>query len=200
METLLTQLGQFVISLISNMGYFGVFLAMAIESACIPLPSEIILPFTGYMVYTGHFEFWPATLAATAGNLFGGVLAYFVGAWGGRPFIQRYGHYFFIKEKELAWTDRLFRKHGEVTVLVGRILPIVRTFISLPAGIARMNPVKLAVYTVLGAFPWCIFLIIIGEKLGENWNTLKPLFHRLDLVIAVLLFGGLAFFIKNKKR
>lgn len=173
---------------------------MAIESACIPLPSEIILPFTGYMVYTGHFEFWPATVAATVGNLFGGLLAYFVGAWGGRPFIERYGHYFLIKEKELAWTDRLFRKHGEVTVLVGRILPVVRTFISLPAGIARMNPVKMAFYTVLGAFPWCIFLIIIGEKLGENWNTLKPFFHRLDLAVAVILFGGIVFFLRNRKR
>lgn len=200
METLLSQLGEFVINLISTLGYFGVFLAMAIESACIPLPSEIILPFTGYMVYTGHFEFWPATVAATVGNLFGGLLVYFVGAWGGRPFIERYGHYFLIKEKELAWTDRLFRKHGEVTVLVGRILPVVRTFISLPAGIARMNPVKMAFYTVLGAFPWCIFLIIIGEKLGENWNTLKPFFHRLDLAVAVILFGGIVFFLRNRKR
>lgn len=182
------------------MGYFGVFLAMAIESACIPLPSEIILPFTGYMVYTGQIQFWPATFAATAGNLFGGLLAYFVGARGGRPFIERYGHYFLINQKELAWTDRLFRKHGEVTVLVGRILPIVRTFISLPAGIARMNYVKMAVYTVLGASPWCILLIIVGEKLGENWNTLKPLFHRLDLVAGILILMGIFYLLIHRKR
>lgn len=182
------------------MGYFGVFLAMAIESACIPLPSEIILPFTGYMVYLGHFELWPATLAATLGNLFGGLVAYYAGVWGGRPFIKRYGHYFFIKEKELAWTERLFDRHGEVTVLVGRLLPIVRTFISLPAGIARMNPVKMSVYTVIGALPWCMFLIIAGEKLGENWNSLKPLFHRMDLVVGVLIALGLVYWALHRRR
>nr|WP_051414012.1 DedA family protein [Desulfitobacterium metallireducens] len=182
------------------MGYFGVFLAMAIESACIPLPSEIILPFTGYMVYTGHFQFWPATIAATTGNLFGGLVAYFVGVWGGRPFIKRYGHFIFIKEKELAWTDRLFRRHGEVTVLLGRILPVVRTFISLPAGIARMNPVKVVIYTILGAFPWCMLLIMVGEKLGENWNALKPLFHRVDLVVGVLILAGVLYWLSHRKR
>ncbi|AGA69521.1 putative membrane-associated protein [Desulfitobacterium dichloroeliminans LMG P-21439] len=195
LEGLLGQLGEFVVQLISSLGYFGVFLAMAIESACIPLPSEIILPFTGYMVYLGHFDFWTATLAATLGNLFGGVVAYYVGVRGGRPFIQRYGHYIFIKEKELKWTERLFSKHGEVTVLVGRMLPIIRTFISLPAGIAKMNPVKMAVYTVLGALPWCMFLIIVGEKLGANWNSLKPLFHRLDLLIGILLLFGIGYWL-----
>jgi len=200
LEAILSQLGQFVMNLISSMGYFGVFLAMAIESACIPLPSEIILPFTGYLVYTGHFQLWPATIAATAGNLFGGLLAYFVGFWGGRPFIKRYGHYFFIKERELAWTDRLFSKHGELTVLLGRILPVVRTFISLPAGIARMNPVKMAVYTVIGAFPWCLFLIIVGEILGENWDSLKPLFRRLDLIVGICLILGLGYWLIHRKR
>lgn len=200
LESLLAQLGQFVVHMISNMGYFGVFLAMAIESACIPLPSEIILPFTGYMVYLGHFQLWPATIAATLGNLFGGLLAYYVGVWGGRPFVKRYGHYFFIKERELAWTDRLFNRHGELTVLVGRILPVVRTFISLPAGIARMNPVKMAVYTVIGALPWCMFLIIVGEKLGENWDTLKPLFHRLDLVVGFLIMVGLGYWFIHRRR
>lgn len=200
LEAILTQVGQFVMSLISSMGYLGVFLAMAIESACIPLPSEIILPFTGYMVYTGHFQLWPATIAATLGNLFGGLLAYYVGVWGGRPFIKRFGHYFFINERELAWTERLFSRHGEVTVLIGRILPVVRTFISLPAGIAKMNPVKLAVYTVVGALPWCMFLIIVGVKLGENWNTLKPLFHRLDLVVGILIVVGLGYWFIHRKR
>lgn len=199
-EGLLGHLGQFVMQLISSMGYFGVFLAMAIESACIPLPSEIILPFTGYLVYQGHFELWPATIAATLGNLFGGLVAYYIGVWGGRPFIKRYGHYFLIKERELAWTERLFKRHGEVTVLVGRLLPIVRTFISLPAGIAKMKPMKMATYTVIGALPWCMFLIIVGEKMGENWNALKPLFHRMDLVVGVLLLGGLGYWFLHRRR
>lgn len=180
---ILSGLGQFVVHIISALGYMGVFIAMAIESACIPLPSEIILPFTGYMVFLGRFSLWQATLVATLGNLFGALVAYYVGVWGGRPFLKRYGRYLLINERELAWTEKLFARRGEVTVFVGRILPVVRTFISLPAGIARMNPVKMAVYTVLGALPWCLFLIIVGEKLGEHWDTLKPLFHRFDIVL-----------------
>ena len=183
MEAILTHLGQFVEYMISAFGYAGVFLAMAIESACIPLPSEIILPFTGYMVFTGHFGFWQSTIAATLGNLFGGLVAYYVGVWGGRPFLQRYGRYFFINRRELAWTERLFEHYGEATVFVGRMLPIVRTFISLPAGIARMNPLKMATYTTIGAFFWCALLIFVGQKLGENWNSLKPYFHRADVVV-----------------
>jgi len=187
LETLLAHLAQFVIGIISLFGYFGVFLAMAIESACIPLPSEIILPFTGYMVFVGRFGLWQATLAATLGNLFGALVAYYLGLWGGRPFIKRFGRYIFIHEQQLSKTEKLFDRHGELTVFIGRLLPVVRTFISLPAGIARMNPVKMAIYTVAGALPWCFMLIVIGQKLGENWNTLKPLFHRLDLVVGIVI-------------
>lgn len=106
---------------------------------------------------------------------------------GGRPFLKRYGHLFFINAKELAWTERLFERHGEMTVLVGRMLPIVRTFISLPAGIARMNPFKMITFTAVGAFIWCALLILIGKKLGENWDSLKPYFHRADIVIGGVL-------------
>lgn len=199
METIIAQLGQFVVQLISGLGYAGVFVAMAIESACIPLPSEIILPFTGYMVFLGKFDLWPATLAATLGNLFGGLIAYYVGLWGGRPFLRRYGRYIFIKEREMAWTERLFDRYGEITVFLGRILPIIRTFISLPAGIAKMNPVKMALYTVLGALPWCFLLIKVGQILGENWQTLKPLFHRLDVVVGACLALGLAIWLWKRR-
>ena len=200
MEAILTHLGQFVVNMISSLGYAGVFFAMAIESACIPLPSEIILPFTGYMVFSGHFEFWQATIAATLGNLFGGLIAYYVGVWGGRPFLQRYGRYLFINERELAWTERLFERHGEMTVFVGRILPIVRTFISLPAGIARMNPLKMATYTTIGAFIWCALLIFVGQKLGENWDSLKPYFHRADVVVGGALFLVVTYVLWKRRR
>lgn len=193
MEAILTYLGQFVEYMISSFGYAGVFFAMAIESACIPLPSEIILPFTGYMVFAGHFSFWQATIAATLGNLFGGLVAYYVGVWGGRPFLKRYGRYFFINERELAWTERLFERHGEMTVFIGRMLPIVRTFISLPAGIARMNPLKMAIYTTVGAFFWCALLIFVGQKLGENWDSLKPYFHRADIVVGGAIVLAVAY-------
>jgi membrane protein DedA with SNARE-associated domain len=184
---ILSYLSQFVINLISSLGYGGVFFAMAIESACIPLPSEIILPFTGYMVFTGHFGFWQAVIAATLGNLFGALVAYYIGVWGGRPFLKRYGRYFFISQRELIWTERLFERHGEVTVFAGRILPVIRTFISLPAGIARMNPLKMSTYTVIGAFLWCTLLVFAGQKLGENWDTLKPYFHRVDIAVGGVL-------------
>ncbi|GAB6174842.1 DedA family protein [Paradesulfitobacterium aromaticivorans] len=200
MEGIIAQLGQFVVNLISSFGYFGVFIAMAIESAAIPLPSEIILPFTGYMVFHGDFQLGPATVAATLGNLFGGMIAYYVGVWGGRPFVQKYGRYFFINQKELAMTERLFAKHGEITVFIGRLLPVVRTFISLPAGIAKMNPWKMAFYTVLGALPWCLFLIVVGQKMGENWNSLKPLFHRFDLLIGVVIVAGILLLIWKHRR
>ena len=195
METILTHLGQFVEYMISSFGYFGVFFAMAIESACIPLPSEIILPFTGYMVYAGYFGFWQATIVATLGNLFGALIAYYVGVWGGLPFLKRYGRYFFINERELAWTEKIFERNGEMTVFVGRMLPIIRTFISLPAGIARMNPLKMATYTTIGAFIWCALLIFVGQKLGENWNSLKPYFHRADLVVGGAIVLVVVFFV-----
>ncbi|AFM43063.1 putative membrane-associated protein [Desulfosporosinus acidiphilus SJ4] len=200
METILSHLGQFVVSVISLFGYLGVFLAMAIESACIPLPSEIILPFTGYMVFLGRFTLWQATLAATLGNLFGALIAYYIGLWGGRPFIKKFGRYIFIRERELSNTEKLFERRGELTVFIGRLLPVVRTFISLPAGIARMNAFKMAVYTVAGALPWCLMLIITGQKLGENWNTLKPLFHRLDLIVALLILMLVGFWIIRKRK
>lgn len=199
MATILSHLAQFVINVISHFGYFGVFLAMAIESACIPLPSEIILPFTGYMVFLGRFTLWQATIAATLGNLFGALVAYYIGLWGGRPFIKRFGRYIFIHERELSNAENLFERRGEVTVFIGRLLPVVRTFISLPAGIARMNAVKMAVYTVAGALPWCLILIIIGQKLGENWNTLKPLFHRLDLVVGILIIILVGYWIYKRR-
>lgn len=195
LESLIAQVGLFVIHIISTLGYGGVFVAMAIESACIPLPSEIILPFTGYMVFLGRFGLWQATLAATLGNLFGAMVAYYVGVWGGRPFLKRYGRYFFFNEQEFAWTERLFARHGEITVFLGRVLPVVRTFISLPAGIARMNPVKVAFYSVIGALPWCFLLIVAGEKLGAKWNALKPFFHRFDLLIGVFVVLSLAYWI-----
>lgn len=199
MEAILTYLGQFVQHIIASFGYAGVFFAMAIESACIPLPSEIILPFTGYMVFLNRFGFWPAIIAATFGNLFGSLVAYYIGVWGGRPFLKRYGRYFFINQRELDWTERLFDRYGEITVFVGRILPVVRTFISLPAGIARMNPWKMSLYTVLGAFLWCTFLIYIGQILGEKWDTLKPYFHRADVVVGgVIIF--VIFFVLWKRR
>src|SRR3954466_6075747 len=146
-ERILAALAGFIVSVISSTGYFGVLILMAIESACIPLPSEVIMPFSGYLVYTGRFNlFWVATAGAIGCNV-GSLVAYYIGYYGGPPLVERYGQYILLSEKELNWADRYFDKWGDWAVFVSRLLPVVRTFIALPAGIARMNHVGFHVFT-----------------------------------------------------
>jgi membrane protein DedA with SNARE-associated domain len=187
-------LSGFIIAVISAGGYWGIVLLMAIESACIPLPSEVIMPFSGYLVYIGRFNlFWVATAGAFGCNV-GSVVAYYLGYYGGRPLVERYGRYILLSEKELQWADRFFEKYGDWAVFISRLLPVVRTFIALPAGIARMKQLRFHVFTFVGSWPWCFALAWIGMKLGEQWNTdprLKAWFHRFDAVIlAVMLLAG----------
>ncbi|HWR37203.1 MAG TPA: DedA family protein [Clostridia bacterium] len=196
---LIETLGAFVIWGISATGYLGIVLMMAIESACIPLPSEIIMPFSGYLVYTGRFSsLWMvATLGAIGCNV-GSVLAYEIGYYGGRPLVERWGRYILLNMHDLDMSERFFAKYGDVTVFVARLLPVVRTFIALPAGIARMPRVRFHVYTFLGSWPWCYMLAYVGLKLGESWNTnpaLKTWFHRFDAVIGGILILGVIWFV-----
>ncbi|MHB8173583.1 MAG: DedA family protein [Nitrospirota bacterium] len=194
-EWVIKYLAAFVIAGISTIGYAGIVLMMAIESACIPLPSEIIMPFSGYLVYTGRFGLFNVALAGTVGCVLGSALAYWVGVYGGRPFLLKYGRYVLITPKELDSADRWFARFGDAAIFISRLLPVVRTFISLPAGIARMNFPKFVIYTFLGSFPWCLGLAWIGKKLGENWNTLGKYFHQMDAVIGVVIAAGIAWFI-----
>jgi len=194
-ESLIKVLAVFVIGLISSTGYWGIVLCMAIESACIPLPSEIIMPFSGYLVFTGRFGLIETGLAGAFGCVVGSVVAYYAGIYGGRPFMERYGRYVFITSKELDTADRWFEKYGDAAIFISRLLPVIRTFISLPAGIARMNFPKFVIYTFVGSFPWCLGLSWVGLKLGENWNTLGKYFHRFDAVIGVFLFAGIGWFL-----
>lgn len=194
-EKILHALAAFVIYVISSGGYPGIVLLMAIESACIPLPSEVIMPFSGYLVFTGRFSLvWVATFGAIGCNL-GSVLAYEVGAYGGRPLIERYGKYILLSQHDLELADRFFQRWGSATVFIGRLLPVIRTFIALPAGIAKMPRLRFHVYTFLGSWPWCFVLAYIGMKLGQNWNTLGKYFHRFDAVIGAFLVIGIAFFL-----
>lgn len=191
-EAILAPVVGWTINLISSLSYFGVILAMAIESACIPLPSEIIMPFSGYLVSTGTFNFHLVSWAGALGNLLGSLLAYYVGYYGGRPFILRFGKYILIRKEELARADRFFERWGSWAVFICRMLPIVRTFISLPAGISRMRVVPFILLTFFGSLPWCYLLTYIGRVMGENWEDIRGYFHRFDLVIAgilLLLFG-----------
>ncbi|HEY6970185.1 MAG TPA: DedA family protein [Candidatus Angelobacter sp.] len=197
MEKIIAALAGFVIAVISKGGYLGVVVLMAIESACIPLPSEIIMPFAGYLVYAGQFKLlWAATAGAIGCNL-GSVVAYEIGFYGGRPLIGKYGSYLLMSRHDLEMADRFFERFGSAAVFFGRLLPVIRTFIALPAGVARMPRLRFHVYTFAGSWPWCFALAWVGMKLGERWHTdprLSHWLHRLDVVvIALLLLAGLWF-------
>jgi membrane protein DedA with SNARE-associated domain len=183
-------LSGFIIAVISTLGYGGILLLMAIESACIPLPSEVIMPFSGYLVYTGRFNLWWVGVAGAVGCVLGSLVAYWVGMYGGRPLIEKYGRYVLVSQHDLDLADRWFGRYGEVIVFASRLLPVVRTFIAFPAGVARMNLTKFVAYTFLGSLPWCLGLAYVGQLLGEQWDkndTLKSWFHRFDFVIGIIL-------------
>ena len=193
----------FTVSVISAMGYFGIVLLMAIESACIPLPSEIIMPFAGYLVFRGEMTLHGAALAGALGCVAGSVPAYYLGAWGGRPLIERYGHAFLVSRRELDLADRLFRRYGQWVVFAGRLLPVVRTFIAFPAGVSRMPMGRFLAYTLLGSYPWCLALTFVGKKLGEAWHTdprFREVYHRFESAIVTLLVVALALFLWHKLR
>ncbi len=181
----------FIVSTIGALGYTGVAVLMAIESACVPLPSEIILPFAGYLVFMGKLKLLSVAVAGALGCVVGSVAAYAAGVYGGRPLIERYGRYILISRHDLDLADRLFNRFGTMIVFTGRLLPVVRTFISLPAGISRMNFTKFVIYTFVGSFIWSLLIAWIGFKLGEKWQVIGPYFHRFDDVLfvsAILLF------------
>lgn len=194
-EHILNFLGSIVIAIISAGGYFGIVIAMAIESACIPLPSEVIMPFSGYLAARGEFTLFGITMAGAFGNVVGSVLAYLVGAYEGRPFIEKYGKYILMRQKDIEWADKWFNKYGQLVTFFSRMLPIIRTFISLPAGIARMPFLKFVILTFLGSIPWCLMLGYIGFKLGEHWHDIHNYFHNIDIIIAVLILIGIIYFI-----
>jgi membrane protein DedA with SNARE-associated domain len=194
-QQLLSILAGIVIATISRLGYGGVVLLMAIESACIPLPSEIILPFSGYLVFRGEMQLQLVALAGAFGCVLGSIVAYFVGAWGGRPLIERYGKYILISHHDLALADRWFQRHGDITVFVARLLPVIRTFIAFPAGVARMRLWRFNVYTFVGSYLWSLALAWIGMKLGEHWDTLGVYFHRFDAVVGVVLLLGIVWYV-----
>ncbi|MGD0171663.1 MAG: DedA family protein [Halobacteriota archaeon] len=197
---ILETLSNFVISVIEQLGYAGVFVAMGLESACIPLPSEVIMPFAGYVVWKGELTLIGVTLVGTAGCLAGSLVAYFVGAHGGLPLLERYGKYVLIRKSELGRAHTWFERYGEIAVFISRVLPIVRTFISLPAGVARMDVKKFSLYTVLGSLPWCFGLAYVGVLLGPHWSDLEALFRYLDIVVIAGIIGLFGYLIYHRKR
>ena len=191
-------LSAFIVATISTLGYGGVVLLMAVESACIPLPSEIIMPFSGYLVYKGQFNLWWVGVAGAFGCVVGSWVAYYAGLYGGRPFIEKYGRYVLLSRHDLDLADRWFARYGEIIVFASRLLPVVRTFIAFPAGIARMNMTRFTVYTFLGSLPWCLGLAYVGQVLGEQWDkneTLKTWFHRFDFLIGAVILAAAAWWV-----
>ena len=202
-EKILATLATFTIWVISSGGYVGIALLMAIESACIPLPSEIIMPCAGYRVSVGRFNlYWAATAGAIGCNL-GSIVAYEIGKRGGRPLAERWGRYVLIGPGELDTADRFFKRFGSIAVLIGRLLPVIRSFIAFPAGVARMPLVPFHLYTFLGSWPWCFGLAWVGMKLGDKWNSdprVKAAFHSADLVIGLVVVAAIAFYIWHRVR
>jgi membrane protein DedA with SNARE-associated domain len=193
-------LSAFIVATISALGYSGIVLLMGIESACIPLPSEIIMPFSGYLVYTGQFNLWAVGVAGALGCVLGSLVAYWVGMYGGRPLIEKYGRYVLISHHDLDLADRWFARFGEIIVFASRLLPVIRTFIAFPAGVARMNLKRFIAYTFLGSLPWCLGLAFVGQKLGEQWETnptLKTVFHRFDFVIGIVGVLAIAWWVRR---
>ena len=190
LDSIIAPLAAFIIATISSIGYLGIVALMAIESACIPLPSEIIMPFSGYLVSTGRFDLLLVATAGAIGCNVGSTIAYLVGYYGGRPLVEKWGGYVLVSRQDLALADRFFARYGGVAVFVSRLLPVIRTFIALPAGIARMPQLKFQIYTFVGSWPWCFALAYAGLKLGEHWNSdpaLRDFMHRFDAVIVVVI-------------
>ena len=183
-EKIVALLAAWIMGIISNMGYSGIILLMAIESACIPLPSEIIMPFAGFLVFKGDMLLWLVALAGAIGCVFGSIPAYYLGMLGGRPLVEKYGKWVLISAKDLNWADQAFAKHGDIIVFIGRLLPAVRTFIAFPAGVARMPMGKFISFTFVGSFIWCYLLAFAGFMMGEHWESLKVYFHQFHYIIA----------------
>ena len=202
-DQIISALAAWIVAVISAAGYLGIVFLMAVESACIPLPSEIIMPFAGYLVSIGKIGLLGAATAGALGCNVGSTVAYYVAAKGGRAALERWGKYVLISRADLERTDRFFARYGSATVFFGRLLPVVRTFIAFPAGLARMPMGKFQLYTFLGSWPWCFALAYAGYLLGTRWEsdpTLRGFFHDFDAVIAAAVIAGLAWFVWSRWR
>lgn len=187
---------------ISNYGYAGIVFLMALESACMPVPSEIVMPFAGYIVFKGTTEmtFVGIVVAGSIGCTVGSIVAYAAGYYAGRPLILRYGRYILIREKHLVSAEKWFEKWGDKATFIARLLPVIRTVISLPAGIAKMNFKKFVLYSFVGSVPWTLMLAYIGFWLGESWDSIEGVFRYLDLFVVVGAVAVLVWFFKFRKK
>ena len=187
----------FITSTVDTLGYFGVALLMAIESAAIPLPSEIIMPFAGFLVNEGRFTLFGLSVAGALGSVVGSLITYGIGFYGGRPLIIKYGHYVLINEQDLKLADNFFHRFGKLSVFVGRMLPVIRTFISIPAGISKVPLRPFVAYCFIGSFVWSYLLAWLGVKLGANWHSLENYFRKFDLLIGLIIIAFIIYWIRR---
>jgi membrane protein DedA with SNARE-associated domain len=194
----------FLNGLYGAVGYVGVMVAMAIESAMVPLPSELILPYAGFLVSDpsqvepltrGRWDYWIVVIVATIGNTLGSLVGYAIGAYGGRPFLERWGRYLLIRPHEIELAEHFFQRYGSATAFFSRLLPVVRTFISFPAGVARMPLRKFIVFSTAGALPWSMALVFAGQQLGARWTEIRHALQPFDLLIAVIVVLGVVAFV-----
>jgi membrane protein DedA with SNARE-associated domain len=188
-------LAQFVVHTIGVLGYPGIFLLMLLESCGIPMPSEVIMPFSGFLVADGKMLFWLIVAMGTLGNLVGSLLAYWIGYRGGRPLIEKYGKYILISKHDLDLADSWFKKYGDWTVFFGRLLPVIRTYISFPAGISKMDVKRFSIYTTLGALPWTALFACLGVKMGNNWELIRAKLHNFDIAIGIIVIVCLVLYV-----
>ncbi|MBI4647610.1 MAG: DedA family protein [Bacteroidia bacterium] len=178
----------FVVNFIDSTGYISVLILMALESMIAPVPSEAVMPFAGFLIARGRFTFAGVIIFSTLGSIIGSLISYFVGAWGGKPVVEKFGKYLLLNKEHLAKTEKYFKKHGEITILVCRFIPVVRHLISLPAGIGKMNLFRFSLYTIIGASIWNAFLTYVGYSLQKNWQEVIKYSHKIDIAI-VVIFG-----------
>ena len=190
---------------ISTGGYIGLFFLMALESMIAPVPSEVVMPFAGYLVLQGRFNFLTAVFVSGLGSIFGSLLSYYMGAYLGRPFILKFGKYLLLEEEHLNWTEKWFKKQGDKTIFISRFIPVVRHLISIPAGIGRMAIHKFLFYTFIGASIWNLILLYAGFKLGSHWDKIHQFSKELDIIFVIAIVLFLAYFVwkhhkRNKKK
>jgi membrane protein DedA with SNARE-associated domain len=191
---------EFATNVVADLGLPGVFILMLLESACIPIPSEATMLFAGFNVHNGEYSLVVVTLVGAFANLVGSWLAYAVGYYGRVDLIEKHGHRILIKPHHLHAADRWFERHGDATVFFTRMMPIIRTFISLPAGVARMPFIRFSVLTFLGCLPWVFALAFIGQQVGENWTDWKDSLHYVDYTVAAAIVAGIAYLVVKRRR
>jgi membrane protein DedA with SNARE-associated domain len=197
LETILKPVTSFVLSVISTWGYAGIVVCMTIESACIPLPSEIIMPFSGYLVTTGRFTLWAVALAGAIGNVLGSWIGYWLGSMGGRPLAERLSRWHVVRVEEYDRADRWLRRHGLQVAFWTRLVPIVRTFVSFPAGAARVPIARFTMYTFVGSYIWSFVLAWVGAKFGEHWQSIHEVWRGFDLAVLIALLALFLFWLRS---